>query len=116
MAARRRSKKPAEAPKGKFLTDFISGEAVRATPEEVEAVQVFARRLVEDYGYTKSQIQTHLARIWRDFIDAASSGEREGLLQLLLALDQLPEVQQARDVRGKVERSLEDVMRASSPL
>ena len=34
---------------GKFVVDFISGKRVRATPEEVQAVQVFARRLVEDY-------------------------------------------------------------------
>lgn len=39
--------------------DFISGIDVEATPEEVDAVQVFAKRLVEDYGYAKSQIQTH---------------------------------------------------------
>jgi type I restriction enzyme M protein len=32
---------------------------VKATPEEVDAVQVFAGRLVEDYGYDKEQIQTH---------------------------------------------------------
>jgi len=41
------------------IQDFISGEWINATPEEVEAVQIFARRLVEDYGYDKSQIQTH---------------------------------------------------------
>lgn len=41
-----------------YLEDFISGEAVRATPEEVDAVQVFARRLVEDYGYSKTHIAT----------------------------------------------------------
>lgn len=41
-----------------YIPDYISGEAVRGTPEEIEAVQVFARRLVEDYGYGKSQIQT----------------------------------------------------------
>lgn len=51
------------APKGPpagsgFVSDYISGTPVRATPEEVEAVQVFARRLVEDYGYGKAQIQT----------------------------------------------------------
>ena len=40
------------------ITDFISGEQVRATREEMEAVQVFARRLVEDYGYSKNQIRT----------------------------------------------------------
>lgn len=44
---------------GKFVVDFISGKRVRATPEEVQAVQVFARRLVEDYGYSKDQVQTH---------------------------------------------------------
>nr|WP_319373877.1 N-6 DNA methylase [uncultured Methanobacterium sp.] len=31
---------------------------MKATPEEVEAVQVFSRQLVEDYGYDKNQIQT----------------------------------------------------------
>lgn len=41
-----------------YLHDFISGQQVKATPEEVDAVQVFSRRLVEDYGYHKEQIQT----------------------------------------------------------
>lgn len=41
-----------------YTVDFISGLRVRDTPEEREAVQVFARRLVEDYGYAKNQIQT----------------------------------------------------------
>jgi len=41
-----------------FIKDYISGIEIRATSEEVEAVQVFARRLVEDYGYNKEQIQT----------------------------------------------------------
>ena len=33
-----------------YIIDFISGEQVKATPEEKEAVQVFAHQLVEDYG------------------------------------------------------------------
>ena len=41
-----------------YLKDYISGVAVRATPEEVEAVQVFSRMLVEDYEYPKNMIQT----------------------------------------------------------
>lgn len=41
-----------------YLRDFISGQPVKATPEEVHAVQVFSRRLVEDYGYPKPHIQT----------------------------------------------------------
>ena len=41
-----------------YVTDFISGQRVRATPEEIEAVQVFSRRLVEDYGYPRNHIQT----------------------------------------------------------
>ena len=41
------------------VRDFITGRRVRATPEEVDAVQVIARRLVEDYGYPKAHIQTH---------------------------------------------------------
>ena len=41
-----------------FVSDYVTGTQVRATAEELDAVQVFARRLVEDYGYAKSQIQT----------------------------------------------------------
>lgn len=40
------------------LTDYISGAKVRATPEEVHAVQVFSKILVEDYGYPKENLQT----------------------------------------------------------
>jgi type I restriction enzyme M protein len=41
-----------------YIRDYITGRQVRATPEEVEAVQVFARRLVEDFGYPKENIIT----------------------------------------------------------
>lgn len=41
-----------------YIIDFISGQQVKATPEEVDAVQVFAHILVEDYGYPKEYIQT----------------------------------------------------------
>lgn len=45
-------------PRPGYIFDYISGEAVKATPEETQAVQVFQKRLVEDYGYPKSQIRT----------------------------------------------------------
>lgn len=45
-------------PKEGYLIDYISGVAVKATPEEVEATQVFSRVLVEDYDYPKEHIQT----------------------------------------------------------
>ncbi len=41
-----------------YIEDYISGIPVKATPEEIDAVQVFSRRLVEDYGYPKEMIQT----------------------------------------------------------
>ena len=41
-----------------YLIDCISGQELKATPEEVQAVQPFALKLMEDYGYSKSQIQT----------------------------------------------------------
>ncbi len=41
-----------------YLRDYISGLPVKATPEETEAVQVFTRRLVEDYGYPRTHVQT----------------------------------------------------------
>ena len=31
---------------------------VKATPEEIEAVQIFSKQLVEDYNYPKDHIQT----------------------------------------------------------
>jgi type I restriction enzyme M protein len=40
------------------ITDYISGIEVIATPEEIEAVQVFSQQLVEDYGYPKTHVQT----------------------------------------------------------
>ena len=42
-----------------YIIDYITGKSVRATPEEVAAVQVFSRILVEDYGYPKAVICTH---------------------------------------------------------
>lgn len=48
---------PGPERRGRYFPDFITGKPVRATPEEVEARQVFERRLVEEYGYAKSQIQ-----------------------------------------------------------
>src|SRR5699024_2706404 len=41
-----------------YIRDFISGVEVKATPEELEAVQVFSKQLVEDYNYPKENIQT----------------------------------------------------------
>lgn len=41
-----------------YIVDYISGQQLKATPEEVEAVQVFAKILVEDYNYPKEYIQT----------------------------------------------------------
>lgn len=41
-----------------YLIDYVSGQEVRATPEEVDAVQVFSRILVEDYGYPKEVLRT----------------------------------------------------------
>ena len=44
-------------PKGQIL-DYISQLPVKDGPEEREAVQVFARILVEDYGYPRENIRT----------------------------------------------------------
>jgi|LSQX01.2.fsa_nt_gb type I restriction enzyme M protein len=41
-----------------YIYDFISGQQVKDTPEEREAVQVFAKMLVEDYNYPKQLLQT----------------------------------------------------------
>ena len=41
-----------------YIFDYISGEEIKATPEEIDAVQVFSKILVEDYEYPKDVIQT----------------------------------------------------------
>ena len=46
-----------EGPEGQ-IQDFVSGHWVKSTPEEIDAVQIFSRRLIEDYDYPKSNIQT----------------------------------------------------------
>ena len=45
-------------PKEGYIVDYISGQQVKASPEEVQATQVFSKILVEDYGYPKDKIQT----------------------------------------------------------
>ena len=40
------------------IMDYVSGVEINAAPEETEAVQIFSKQLVEDYGYRKTQIQT----------------------------------------------------------
>jgi type I restriction enzyme M protein len=41
-----------------YIEDFISGLPIKATPEELDAVQVYSKVLVDDYGYPKDNIQT----------------------------------------------------------
>lgn len=41
------------------VLDFVSGRPVKATSEEVDAVQIFSRILVNDFGYPISHLQTH---------------------------------------------------------
>jgi type I restriction enzyme M protein len=45
-------------PDSGYMEDYISGELVKKGPEEVEAVQIFSKRLVKEYNYLKNQIQT----------------------------------------------------------
>lgn len=42
-----------------YILDYVSETEVKATPEEVEAVQPFSKVLVEDYGYPKTLLVTH---------------------------------------------------------
>lgn len=44
--------------KAGYVRDYITNTLVKATPEEIEAVQIFVKQLVEDYGYSKNQLQT----------------------------------------------------------
>ena len=48
---------PLEVPRKGKIIDFVSGKPVNDTPEE-HVRQIFERKLVEEYGYSKKQIQT----------------------------------------------------------
>lgn len=52
--------KPTEEVEAKegYVKDPVSGRLVKITPERVEAKLVFAERLINEYGYSKDQIQT----------------------------------------------------------
>lgn len=41
------------------IIDYVSGEEINATPEEIGAVQPYSKILVEDYGYPKNMLITH---------------------------------------------------------
>ncbi|MEG2079632.1 restriction endonuclease subunit M, partial [Chryseobacterium sp.] len=45
-------------PKDGYILDFISGQEIKGTPEEIEATQVFSKRLVEEYEFLKENLQT----------------------------------------------------------
>jgi type I restriction enzyme M protein len=47
-----------EETKTGYIIDYVSRQEVRATPEEVDAIQVFSKQLVEDYNYPIEYIQT----------------------------------------------------------
>ncbi|MFD2616536.1 restriction endonuclease subunit M [Terrilactibacillus laevilacticus] len=47
-----------EVLKDGYIIDYISGLQIKGTPEEIQATQVFAKRLVEEYEYEIGQIQT----------------------------------------------------------
>ena len=51
-------REPMDNLKPGYVRDYVSGVEVKATPEEVQAVQIFTQRLVEDYGYPKHCLQT----------------------------------------------------------
>ena len=45
-------------PKEGYIFDFISDQEIKAAPEEIQATQVFSKRLVDEYEYQKEEIQT----------------------------------------------------------
>lgn len=42
-----------------YIVDYVSKIEVKATPEEVQAVQPFEKILIEDYGYPRDVLITH---------------------------------------------------------
>lgn len=56
--ARSSLRAPEKSEKNSYVEDFVSGQLVKAGPEEVEATQVMTERLVKELGYPKAHIQT----------------------------------------------------------
>lgn len=50
---------PVEEKEG-YVRDYLSGDLIKANPEEIEARQVFLKKLVEEYGYPKSHLDTEV--------------------------------------------------------
>lgn len=119
MTTAKKFEKPEESEKREGqIQDFVSGHWVKAGPEEVDAVQIFSRRLVEDYDYPRSHIQTrpqfrvrkrpsdeeksypvdiavfkNSRRIEDDLfmvVECKKKNRKEGLVQLKLYLDMSP--------------------------
>lgn len=63
---------PVELPPG-YIEDYISKKPVKGTPEEVDAVQIFSRRLVEEYNYPPSAFkQDHSSRFTTNHLERRS--------------------------------------------
>jgi hypothetical protein len=70
-----------------YVSDYITGQPVRATPEEIEAVQVFARRLVEDFGYPITHITTrHQKSVSRTQLTLPFSPKPASRMRICLSL------------------------------
>jgi type I restriction enzyme M protein len=122
-----------------YLEDFISGLPVRDTPEEREAVQVMARRLVEDFHYPKDHVQTrpqfrvrkspsdkaksypvdiavfdsheHREDNARILIECKRKSRRDGIMQLRLYMDMSPSAEIGIWFNGEDHEYLRKVFR-----
>jgi type I restriction enzyme M protein len=43
-----------------YVRDYLTGDLIKANPEEVEARQIFLKKLVEEYDYPKSRLETEV--------------------------------------------------------
>jgi len=77
-------KKEDEVKRREGVIDYITGKPVKADfKEHKEAVNVFAKRLVEELGYSKEQIQT----VPQFRVKASPSGEEKWPVDIVVFKD-----------------------------
>lgn len=89
----------------------------RGLPRGIARAVEEKNRLLTLWKYldTKSDAHDHMASLWRDAIEAGVAGSREELVWLVLALQELPRVEQARKKLGTAVRGLGQVLTVSDP-
>ena len=92
------------------------GTIGKRVPRDLTVAMIERNRLLFQWKYLDDEqaLADHLAALYRLAVDTWLAGEREDLLWLLLALDELDAALAARDALPEARRSFEEIRRLSS--